>query len=140
MSIFSDIWHDLFGPKKWAHPDDVEVHKHYRAQVRHAFWEAAARLESVGIFGHEHKIKKVDIRPGTILREKGWALQTNASPTGYAGGWCGSASIVLASDPNTGAVPDSNIIHEWAHAIMDKANVYRGNAHEQHKIMARAGI
>lgn len=140
MRIFSDIWSDLFGPKKWNHPDHVEVPKLYRAQVRAAFWTAAAKLESVGLYLRKHKIREIEIRKGEVIRPQGWAIASSASPTGYAGELCGSRKITLVADPDTGAVNDKTIIHGWAHALMDYANVHRGNAHEQHKIMARAGI
>ena len=140
MSLFGGIWKAIFGASSWSHPDDVTVSpSSYRAQVRDAFWHAVARMEAIGIKARRHNIARVDVRPGTVKRPAGWALPCTASPTGYAGGWRESQKLVVASDPNTGAVSSAILAHEWAHALMDHNGGPYGTE-AQHEVMRKAGL
>jgi hypothetical protein len=123
----------LFAPTRWEHPDEVDVPSRYAAQVVDAFWTAASKLKTVGHFEHSHKIKRIRIVDGTHKREKGWAVPAAFSPTGWAGGWCGSREIVLVCDPNNGNIMESTAIHEWAEALL-------WGHQDTHAIMRRAGM
>lgn len=108
----------------------------YRAQVEAQRLRAEAELQAIG-HKPRHRIARVEIRPGTIRRPKGWAIPHSASPTGYAGGMCESGLIWVVRDPKTGAVPDSAIRHEWKHAILN-ANGFPGNLDAQHAEIHRS--
>lgn len=136
---------DVLGmsPSSWTHPDKVKVSPAaYGAKVRNCFWQAVAKLEGKGAgWGHRHNIQNVDIRPGTVRRDRGWALPCKASPTGFAGGWREGKRLVIVCDPATGHVQDGVIVHDWSHVILDfdgKTKCY--GMDKQHELMARAGI
>ena len=75
-----------FGPDSWTNPDSVECSARYRSLLRECYWEAAARLEKIGV-DRRHKVVEFKVRKGEVLRPGGWAVPHEGSPTGYAGGY-----------------------------------------------------
>lgn len=141
MSLWGRICRVLgFGPASWTHPDNVECLDRYRPMLRECYWEVAAKLERIGVERH-HKVIRLKVRPGEVLRPAGWAVSHKGSPTGYAGGYATDKHITLVSVPTTGDVVRSSMCHEWAEAILQAKKKYKVMTMEQrHAVIAGAGI
>lgn len=140
MNMIRRILRFLFRrkPSLYFYPDGVECPPQHRKQIERAFWTAATALSPE--FGHAHRIRRVRTIPGTVLRPRGWAVPLEASPSGYAGGWTDDRrrEIVAVSDPNTGALLDSTLVHEWGEAILFAAGIREMEM--RHKILGTAKI
>lgn len=125
----------------YATPDHVKVigQPRHAALVKSTFWTAAAKLEAKGLCkGHRHKITKFEFKPGTYSEPgKGWGVWDSANKM-YIAGSCGSRTIMIVVDPNTGALNpgrgERDMIHEWGHALLAGAGL-GGTWQEQHGLM-----
>lgn len=146
MSLWRKLKDVLFGPPPACSPDRVKVKPNtaiYRDLVHSSFWMAAARLEASPepVFGHKHNVIRFRFVPGTHKRPKGWAISWGND--GWAGAVSGSREIVMAVDPETGALNQSALAdaaHEWGHQLLNYRKIALGDIKEQHRILARAGL
>lgn len=108
----------------------LQVDSRYLIQVLDQKKIACYNMYKLG-YNKPSKVNKIDIIPGTTLRPLGWAIFDKHSPTKYVGGYTLGSTIVLVSDPNTGAILDSSIRHEWCESILD-ANGFVGSLDDRH--------
>ena len=129
-----------FKEQTWRDPNSVKCPDRYRKMLQDAYWEVAAKLEKIGI-DRRHRLKKMSVVTGTVLRPLGWAVPFAGSPTGYAGGYASDTAMTMVSNPTNGEIVYRDVCHEWAEAILQFTPKYKAMTVDQrHAVIGSAHI